>query len=197
VISEQQSIVNKITRMTGIRSRVLGLLHTFVASIFYERQFAKLAENIFEQYKKNVDALIAENAGDVLDKLPAVIARLQEGETEAISQALTTCRRIIETFADAVYPPTTETIMLGGNTLSLDASKPKNRLNAYIAARTTSAARRDKLRQNLSNLYERASAGVHSDVTSEEAFSLFLNVYLFLGEVLHLSEPKEANSAGA
>jgi hypothetical protein len=68
----------------------------------------------------------------------------------------------------------------------LDASRPKNRLLAYIGERTSSSARRDKLRQNLTNLFDRVSAGVHSDVTAEEAFSLFLNVYLFLGEVLQL-----------
>jgi hypothetical protein len=119
---------------------------------------------------------------------------LQEDDAEAISQALTTCRRIIEAFADAVYPPTADTILLGGNTVTLDASKYKNRLNAYIAARTDSSARRDKLRQNINNLYDRVSAGVHSDVTSEEAFSLFLNVYLFLGEVLQLDEPADNTS---
>jgi AbiTii len=195
VNTAQESISSTITTMSGIRSRVLGMLHTFVVGVFYERQFAKLAENIFEQYKKDVDALIAEKAGEVLNKIPSVIARLQEGDEEGISQALTTCRRIIETFADAVYPPTTGTVELGDNTLLLDASKHKNRLNAYIAARTASSARRDKLRQNLSNLFDRVSAGVHTDVTSEEAFSLFLNVYLFLGEVLHLGAPDTSNTA--
>jgi hypothetical protein len=138
VARQQQAISQKISTMSGIRSRVLALLHTFVTGVFYERQFAGVAESTFERYKKNVDALIAEKAGDVLTKIPAVIARLQEGEEEGISQALTTCRRIIETFADAVYPPTADTIELGGNKLSLDASKHKNRLNAYIAARTAS-----------------------------------------------------------
>jgi hypothetical protein len=191
----QQGISARIITMTGIRSRVLGMLHTFVGGVFYERQFAKVAENTFERYKKDVDALIAEKAGEVLNKIPSVISRLQEGEEEGINQALTTCRRIIETFADAVYPPTTDTVELGGKTLSLDASKYKNRLNVYIAARTTSSARRDKLRQNLSNLFDRVSAGVHKDVTKEEAFSLFLNVYLFLGEVLQLGSPDTSNTA--
>lgn len=177
-----------ISKFIGIRSRVLGLLHNFVASIYYERQFSKVAETTFERYKREVDSLIAEKAGDVLTKIPAVVSRLQEGDEEAISQALTTCRRIIETFADSIFPPTDEPIEVNGKPVLLDASKFKNRLVTYISQRTDSSARRDKLRQNLTNLYDRVSAGVHSDVTSEEAFSLFLNVYLFLGEVLNLSE---------
>jgi hypothetical protein len=186
------SLSKTITTFTGVRSRVLGLLHNFVTSVYYERQFAKLAETTFERYKHDVDGLIAEKAGIVLSKIPAVVARLQDGDDEAISQALMTCRRIIEAFADAVFPPTDDPIEVNGKPVLLDASRYKNRLLAYIGERTTSTARRDKLRQNLTNLYDRVSAGVHSDVTSEEAFSLFLNVYLFLGEVLHLGEPSSA-----
>lgn len=186
----QQSISQAISKLSGVRSRVLSLLHEFVSSVYYERQFADVAKTTFEQYKGEVDALIASHAGDVLSKLPAVVARLREGDDEAISQALTTCRRIIESFADAIYPPSDGTYELGGNHLTLDASKHQNRINVYVAERTESKSRRDRLRQNLSNLYGRVSAGVHSDVTSEEAFSLFLNVYLFLGEVLHLGEVK-------
>ncbi|AGI68401.1 hypothetical protein OAN307_c28310 [Octadecabacter antarcticus 307] len=90
---------------------------------------------------------------------------------------------LIEAFADAAYPPSDKTIGIGGNELSLDASRHKNRLNANISVDTISENRRAKLRQNLTNLYDWVSAGVHSNVTAEEAYSFFLNVYLFLGEV--------------
>jgi hypothetical protein len=133
-------------------------------------------------------------AGSVLSKIPIAVDRLVEGDDEGISQALGTCRRILEAFADAVYPPTDATIELGGNSLKLDASKHQNRINAYIADRTSSASRRQRLRQNLSNLFDRVSTGVHGDVNGEEAFSLFLNTYLFLGEVLHLGRLPEVNS---
>lgn len=193
----QQALAKSISSMVAIRSRVLNMLHTFVVSVYYEREFAKVAESTFEQYKKDVDALIAAHAGDVLEKLPSVVARLREGGDEAISQALTTCRRIIDSFADAIYPPQTGSYNLGGNDLSLNASKHQNRINVYVAERTESKSRRTRIRQNLANLYDRVSTGVHTDVTTEEAFSLFLNVYLFLGEVLHLGEAKKKETAVA
>ena len=71
--------------------------------------------------------------------------------------------------------------------LKLDASKHQNRINAYVSQITESDSRRKKLRQNLSNIFDRVSTGVHTDVTSDEAFSLFLNVYLLLGEILQMS----------
>jgi len=187
IMANMQQTANSISAMSAIRSRVLAYLHSFVSGVYYEREFSSHAETTFERYKRDVDALIAAKCGNVLKKIPAVIDRLSEaGDEESVSQALTTCRRILEAFADAVYPASEGSIELGGNTLKLDVSKHQNRINAYIAGKTASNSRRQKLRQNLSNLFDRVSAGVHNDVTREEAFSLFLNTYLFLGEVLQL-----------
>lgn len=52
---------------------------------------------------------------------------------------------------------------------------------------TASSTRRSRLRRRLRDLYERVNAGVHSDVSSQEAEFLFLDTYLLLGEVLGLT----------
>ncbi len=77
-----------------------------------------------------MDILIAESCGTVLTQIATVMDRLVEGDIEAISQALTTCRRIIESFADSVFPPSDEPIEIGGNILNLGADKHQNRMNA-------------------------------------------------------------------
>jgi AbiTii len=186
VTSQMTAASNAITRISGIRSRVLARLHQFVSEVYYEREFDALSESIFERHKKQVDTLIAEHCGEVLTKIPAVMNRLSEGDEESISQALTTCRRILESFADSIFPPADDTMEIGGSVLKLDASKHQNRINAYIHSKTQSQSRKQRLRQNLANLFDRVSTGVHKDVTAEEARSLFLNTYLFVGEVLHL-----------
>ncbi|WLD95791.1 hypothetical protein PX860_09375 [Agrobacterium leguminum] len=183
----QDGIGTAYSKMSGIRSRVLGLLYQFVTDVYYECKFADVAKSVFDEYKQDVDTLIAAHAGDVMTKFPAAVARLREGDNEAVSQALTTCRRIIEAFADAVFPPA-EQIERDGAIVLLDASKHKNRLNEFVRSNTESKKRRERLRKNLEFLYDRVCAGVHSDVTHEEAFSLFLNVYLLLGEILTLSK---------
>jgi len=186
VMNTMTASATLISTLSGIKTRVLGQLHAFVSEVYYEKEFDNLSESIFERYKSDVDTLISEHCGDVLTKIPAVMDRLAEGDQESISHALTTCRRIIESFADSIYPPSDETIELGGNTLKLDASKHQNRINAYIHTRTNSNSVRMRLRQNLANLFDRISSGVHNDVNADEARSLFLNTYLFLGEILHL-----------
>jgi hypothetical protein len=180
---------NNISKFSGIRSKVIALLHKFITDVYYEKVFDSLSETIFEGYKSEVDNLIADKCGDVLEQIPSVMERLSLGNSEAVSHGLTTCRRIIESFADSIFPPSDETINIGGNDLKLDASKHQNRINAYIHLRCESKSRKQRFRQNLANLFDRVSTGVHKDVSAEEAKALFLNSYLFLGEVLHLEEP--------
>ena len=177
---------NLISRLSAIKSRVLAKLHQFVSEAYYSLVFEGLSESIFERYKREVDVLIAASCGKVLGQIPAVMDRLAESDPEAVSQALNTCRRIIESFADSIFPPTENTIEIGENTLGLGADKHQNRINAYIHKHTNSQTRKKRLRQNLSNLFDRVSTGVHGDVTPEEARALFLNTYLLLGEVLHI-----------
>lgn len=186
VTDEMTSSTSYISMLSGIKSRVLAKLHEFVSEIYYEKQFDSLSESIFERYKSDVDSLIGESCGEVLEQIPSVMNRLAEGNQEAISQSLTTCRRVIDSFADSIFPPSEETIEIGGNQLSLAANRHQNRINAYIHQHIGSNTRTKRFRQNLANLYDRVSTGVHNEVTVEEARALFLNTYLLIGEILHL-----------
>lgn len=177
-----------INKLRGIKSKVTSLIHDFATTVYYERVFDNLSESIFEEYKKQIDLLIAENLGDVIEQIPAVISRLSDQEKESISQALTTCRRIIDSFANHIFPPSDETMNIDGNEISLKHDKTLNRINAYVINNCDSKSRKKKIRQNLSNLYERVSTGVHSDVDAHEARNLFFNTYLLLGEILTLKK---------
>ena len=186
--SQMAASTDYISKLSGIKSRVLAHLHSFISEVYYEKEFDNLSESIFENYKSEIDTLISASCGDVLEQIPSVMSRLADGDAESISQALTTVRRIIDSFADSIYPPSDETININGNEVTLGASKQQNRINAYVHQHTESKSRKVKIRQNLSNLYDRVSTGVHNDVSAEEARSLFLNTYLLLGEVLHIGQ---------
>jgi len=190
---QQMRIIPKqIQRHNIIKSNVIALLHEFVSGVYYEKAFSGLAENIFESYKRGIDARIAEKCGEVLSKLPYVYDRLRDGDPEAVSQGLTTCRRIIETFADTLHPPTQETAQLDGSTLKLDAGKHLNRINIYISQKINSKSRRDRLRRSLADLYEGVCKAVHNKVSPQEAQALLLSTYLFLGEVLNFDTEKHS-----
>ncbi len=199
VLSESAKLNLDISKLSGIRSRVLAYLHEFATNVYHEKAFSGLAESIFDRYRHAVDARIAEVAGPVLEKIPSVSDRLAEGDPEAVSQALTTCRRLLEALADAVYPARAS-IEVNGNVVDLGKDKHKNRITTYIGERVKSESRKRKLRQTLTNVWDRVSGGVHGEVSLDEARSLFLETYLFLGNVVTLppqSEDGVENEQGA
>jgi hypothetical protein len=188
ILGRAHSLKNDIVTYTQIKNSVLSIVHSFVSSLYYELLFSGQVQTIFERYKTAVDNRLAGRCGDVLEKFPSVYERLAEDDPEAVSQALVTCRRIMDSFADSIFPASDMTIEAEGNTLQLGQKHVQNRINAYIRERSSSDSRRKKLRQTLSNLYDRTSSGVHADVTQEEARSLLLNVYLVLGEIILLPD---------
>jgi hypothetical protein len=177
---------NNITQLSPIKGKVLGLLHRFVESVYYERLFSGMAESVFERYKANVDTLLVGRCTEILAKFPAVYDRLAEGTPEAVSQALSTCRRILDEFADVVYPASDTPAPLKDGTMAVGQQQTSNRIEAYVNSRIYSDSRRKKIVQALKNLYSRTNAGVHADVSHDEAQSLMLNVYLVLGEIVLL-----------
>lgn len=195
VMDMYQNNLNSTSKAISIRSAIksksLATLHKFISAIYYEKQFDSLAESIFEKYKSDIDTLISSHCGTVLEQIPSVMSRLAEGSTEAISQALSSTRRIIDAFADSIFPSQDTPMTIDGNEVSLGPNRHLNRINAFVNQRVTSKSRRTKIRQNLSNLYERVSSGVHAEVSADEARALFLNCYLFLGEVLHLPKTED------
>lgn len=186
VTSAINELGNQITIFSGIKSRVISLIHDYVAEVYYRNILENVIESIFISYKSKIDISISEQCSDVLEMLPHVMKRLIEKDTESISQALLTCRRIIDVFADNIFPASDEVINIDGNELSLTQDKVKNRINAFINQKCDSVSRKKRLRQNLTNLYERVSTGVHDDVTAEEAQALVMNTYLIIGEIVSL-----------
>jgi len=179
-----------IAVLSGVRSRVLSLLHAFVTSTYYELAFSGLAESIFEKHQSGVEALLSQAAGDVLEKIPAIYDRLAAGDQEAVSQALSTCRRVIDAFADAVYPPRDQAVIINGNELKVGSENTLNRITVYLHERCPSASRSERLRRSIRGIHERVCAGIHADVTLDEGKSLFLQTYITLGEILSATADK-------
>lgn len=172
-----------------ILARVLAMVYEFATRVYCESRFSGIADAIFDRYRAVVDAKLATSCGDVLQKIPSVYDRLMAGDAEAISQALTTCRRVLESFADAVNPPSDRTIQVDGNPVTLDKGHWRARVREYLDGRVDSTSRKDRLNHALRDLANRVSTGVHDDVAPDEAKALFLHTYLFVGEVITLADP--------
>jgi hypothetical protein len=176
----------KISVFAAIISGVMAALHDFVTRTYYELLFSEIQADLFASAQSEIDARVAPMMGDVLSKIDVINERLRTGDTEATSHAMTTCRRLIDTMADALSPATADTAEIDGQQVAMTQNHVLNRLNFYAYKSGAAKGRRDRLRRSLSDIYGRVSKGVHEDVTPMEARFVFLQTYLTLGEFVTL-----------
>lgn len=187
---ERNGLINQYTKnvsdMEQVLSAVDAQLYGYASDVYAELRFSKIQASLFEQSRIVVDGILAAMAGDALKKIESVNERLLSDDAEAISQAMSTCRRLIDSVADHVFPARDEPYDLNGQSLTVKQNAVVNRLNAFLHTRGVRGGRADRIRRSLSDIYGRVSTGVHSDVDSHESRYLFLTTYVLLGEVLTL-----------
>ncbi len=112
-----------ISIFSNLKGKIMALLHDYFTEIYYQIKYENVVESIFESYKQEIDKSIISESKEVIEMLPSVMDRLNENNTESISQALTTCRRIIDSFADVVFPAQDERVSLGNQELEVKKRK--------------------------------------------------------------------------
>jgi hypothetical protein len=186
--------------MRDVKERVKHSV--FVALCAWERQltYANVNERIFERFRSQVDAMLAQGAPALLDQFSAVYRRLRAATNdpaapvaEELSQAITTCRRILKAVADHVLPGVPGAKTDAGHALN-DAAY-RNRVHEYVKTHTSSDTTAETVNAAVGGLIERfnaidklANKGVHAEVGVPEAELCAIHTYLVAGELLALGE---------
>lgn len=150
--------------------------------------------NIFDSYRRYVDQQLSRIAPEVLKQFAAIYRRIQEGDIEARSHALTSCRRIIKALADTVYPARDGTARgLDGKEYPLDEDHYVLRLRQYVSEVAAGHKSSEVLRAQIGDLESRfaalnglASKGAHAQVTVHELNQCAIQTYLVAGDVFRL-----------
>ena len=185
----------RLVTLASVAKKVRRQLHGFAVSAFHRFAFDEVANAIFERHRNSVDTILTQTAPEVIEKIPAIYDRLVNGDSEAVSQAMSSCRRMIAAFADIVYPAQQDSDREGGTEHTLKQSAVLNRIQQYMKERIASGSRIDRLNKTLRGLYERVSAGMKSDITAEEAQSLFILTYMTLGEIAAAARVQDVETA--
>lgn len=185
-----------ITQRQVIIGKVMGLAHSFALKWYNELHYSDIAQSIFERRRLEVDTKLKDLCPKALEQFVAAYERLRSGAEEDWSQALISCRRILKSFADSVFPPRTEPYV-GKDGKQHDVSDEKyfNRLLAFVDQNTKSptfgevmCTQVDYLCKALEAVHNETQKGVHADVTRREADSTVLLTYLLLADLLDLVE---------
>ncbi|MGI5133797.1 hypothetical protein [Streptomyces sp. CA-106110] len=181
---------------------------TFSYLCAWERRFgyASINESIFGDYKTIVDKLLAEGVPTLIEQFNAVYRRLNEAATadperpasEELSQAITTCRRILEAVVDHVLPPQDQPSDSGHK---LDQPSYRNRLFEFIKRANDSksvgkmtVALSKGLHERFESVDELTNKGVHASMALRAGNLCALNTYILCGEILLLKAETEKAS---
>ena len=188
-IARLQTLPTLVGAETMVDHVVRVWLNREIVRTYHELRFGDAAQTIFEAHRARVDALLNDAAADAITSLKSVNMRVLEGDAEAMSQALNSCRRLIYALADKLVTPTNTPAVVDGKSYDLGADKYLNRIYEHMRRHGASKSRRDHIDSMLKTLHSRLSAGLKTGVSADEGRSLVLTTYLVLGEVLLEAPP--------
>jgi hypothetical protein len=179
-----------------ILGRIRHRTHMYLCRCEAELTFASTSGTIFDRHRHRVDRCLTELAPDVLDKLNASYRRAKDGDAESLSQALLSCRRVLESVAHVVFLPQDEPYTDSrGETRAVTASHYRNRLDAFLDGALAGDTAKRVIHASLGDLDARIEAldkltqkGVHDAVTQKEVDLCVVQTYLLTGEILSLYE---------
>ncbi len=166
--------------------------------------FGKTTKTVFEEYQEKVDVFCNELPLDSLRKLKAIEDMLDDGNPENYSQVLTSCRRLWSDVAkylfDLVLPNYTESKYLtkSGKEIDVSGDHDNNKLSAVIEVLQEKAPKNTLVGSEtiylvdwMEQISKSQSAGVHSNVTREQAIQCIIHTYIALGDILSLKNHNE------
>lgn len=181
-------------RLSGRRTLIYG----YVLRKHYELKFSGIADDVFSRIRTRVDSAIGTQIPTAVKKLSAVYDNLRSENPEDWSNAVHSCRRILQGLADAVFPPQSEDRIVQSNgkekRIKLGKDQYINRIMAFIEDHSSSKRFNDIVGSHLRFIGERLDAvfqsaqkGSHDTIIGrEEADRYVIYTYLIVGDLLSL-----------
>jgi hypothetical protein len=184
------------TQLADVLEKIRQRVFSFLSHTEKQLLYGQLHADIFERNRRYVDLKLGQLCPDALEKFIEVYRRLQENTPESRAQALTSCRRLLKSLADSLYPPADRPVIgADGKSRELTDAKYIARLWQYMyehAPRSKSGelmkTQVQYLGARLDSLYDLACKGVHAEISEFEVNQCAIQTYLLAGDLLRLSE---------
>jgi hypothetical protein len=189
-----------IMQFESVLARVSQRVHMYLSRVEKELMFGQLNADIFERNRRYVDEHLALLAPDALTQLVSAYKRVSEGDVEARAQGLLSCRRVLKSLADALYPAKPDPVLgADGKSRVLTDDKFVARLWQFVWERLGGSASAKLLLATVNDiggrldaLYKLSCKGAHSTVSLGEAEQTLINTYLLIGDLLRLQDQSSA-----
>ncbi|MGV9947033.1 hypothetical protein [Rhodococcus aetherivorans] len=199
----KMTLVGTIAPIRQTLERIRQRLHVFLVETEHQLAYGQINADIFERTRRFVDEELAKIAPNALAGFIAAYKRARDGDPESLSHALTSCRRVLKSVADAVYPATSEKVTgADGKERVLTEDRYVNRLLQAVAEVLGKHGQGEVLTavlndygKRLSSLNGLASKGVHDVVLADEVDTCVIQTYLLVGDVLRVVAGRSALEA--
>lgn len=190
--AERRSIKDTYDLFVPLLASIKGNIYNYVVNINYRYKFEEKIVTIFEKQQKITNEKLLDICPDFSKQLISVYDNIESGNDEDWANAVHTCRRILKSVADKLYPPVdnqpkTDKIKLGEENYI-------NRLIAYIDKNMTSKSSKkivgkslEYIGQYIDSVYESSNKGTHDKVTKEEAERTIIYTYMLLSDILSIN----------
>jgi hypothetical protein len=173
------------------------LIHQYVLLKHYELKFSGIADDIFSRLRTRVDSAVGKSIPESINKFSSVYNNLLSENPEDWSNAVHSCRRILQDLADSLFPPCEDKVIKDGEkskTIKLGKDNYINRLIAFIQSKTSSerfttivGAHLTFIGDRLDSIFQASQKGSHHIITNkEEADRYVIYTYLIVGDILSL-----------
>jgi hypothetical protein len=192
------AISNATDKLASRREFIYG----FATRRHYELKFSSIAQDVFSSVRDAVDRDIGDLVPSAVQKFSAVHENLRSDNPEDWSNAVHSCRRILQDLADAVYPSETpKRLSSKGKEINVGPDAYINRLVCF--AEDNSGSERFSelvgshlgfLGDRLDAIFQAAQKGSHSVVGQVEANRYVVYTYMVAGDILSLRREAEKSA---
>ncbi len=191
---ERQIIARDVSDQTKWIGKISGSLYNYVLDIYNKLQYGNIMEDIFTKSRLSVNTTLMTLCPEAIKKFISVYDSMDSENPEDWANAIHSCRRILNDFADSIYPPSDEPIKLeNGKTVKVGKDQYINRLVQFISSKSISETYATVVGSDLRSIGERLDAinnavckGTHSSLTKDEASRYLIHTYLLIGDIIQL-----------
>ena len=193
----QNSQKGRFAENKRLFSSIKSGIHGYATEMYISIELGDSAKDIFDSARSEIDNFVRAHCPRAAEKLVAINERISEDSSESRSAALTTCRRLLMTVADSLFPAQDEDWKdKSGKMRKVGTEQYKNRLMAYMSEHSSSGSdtailesELELIAAKLDAVYEKTCKGVHVDVGEQEAKLAVISTYILLGEIARFANP--------
>lgn len=199
VETQTNSLLESISSAQKNLSILKAQYYDYALKWQFELQFGNTAKTIFDEYQERVNEYYSSLPKSTLQKLSAIEDLMEDGNPERYAQVLTSCRRLWSDVANALFAkvlPNYSGKMFktqSGRDIDVSGDHDNNKLSAVIETLQAKAMKNTLVGSEtrylidwIEQINRRQSAGVHSEVSREQAMQCIIHTYIVLGDILAL-----------